>query len=266
MKNLKIWLLVITFMLMTVSLNANNVPNAGRIWNYNIITADISKNFGIMTIPGFKYEYLKYVNGEKVASKGALAYEFFIGPYVKTHIGKIKVMIPMVYHYMGFPNTPKTSDFSYNHNLDIFSSFLYKQNKSMLQWRIFLHNTFYSTIYKYIPGINESQAGYSLLLKFRARYSYWISKKVALSVGDEVLYGLVEDNNVPAKTGPGFTENGFDSNRIMAGFVVKITKNFTVLPYYLYETTYAKNKITSKKELTSKSHYLFLIMKYNFTI
>jgi len=241
------------------------VPNTGRIWNYNIITADISKDFGIITIPGFKYEYLRYLSGVKDESKGALADEFFIGPYFKTNIGKIKVMIPMVYHYMGFPGTPKDSDFSYNHNLDIFPSFLYKHKKSMLQWRIFFHNTFYSTIYKYMHG-KESKAGYSLLLKFRVRYSYWLSKRTALSAGDEVLYGLIENNKVAAKTGPGFTENGFDANRISAGLVLKITKNFTISPYYLYETTYAKNKITAKKDLTSKSHYLFLILKYNLKI
>ena len=266
MKNLKIWMFGIIFLLMTASLNANSAPNTGRIWNYNIITANISKNFGIMTIPGFKYEYLRYSNGEKVESKGALAYEIFIGPYFATHIGKIKVMIPMVYHYMGFPDTPKASRFSYNHNVDIFPSLLYKQHKSMLQWRIFFHNTFYSTIYKYMPGINESKTGYSLLLKFRATYSYWLSKKAALSLGDEFLYGLVENSDVAAKTGPGFTENGFDANRIRAGVILKITKNFTISPYYLYETTYAKNKITAKKNLTSKSHYLFLVIKYNFKI
>ena len=262
MKNLKIWMIAVTSLLMTVSLSASSVPTTGRIWNYNIITTEISKDFGIVTIPGFKYEYLRYISGEKADSKGALAYEFFIGPYFLTHLSNVKVMIPLVYHYMGFPDTPKASNFSYNHNFDVFPSFLYRHNKSMLQWRIFFHNTFYSTIYKYMPGINESKTGYSLLLKFRIRYSYWISKRVALSVGDEVLYGLVENNNVPAKTGPGFTENGLDANKIMAGLVLKITKNFTILPYYLYETTYAKNRITSEKDLTSKSHYLFLIIKY----
>jgi len=266
MKSIKIWMVIIAVLVMAVNLNAGNIPSAARVWNYNIITANISKDFGIIAIPGFKYEFLKYVNEKRVTSKGALAYEFFIGPYIKTHIGKVKVMIPVVYHYMGFPNTPTDTDFSYNHNIDIFSSFLYKHKKSIFQWRIFFHNTFYSTLYKYMPITQESKGGYSLLLKLRARYSYWVSKKVALSFGDEVLYGIIENSGIPAKTGPGFTESGFDANRLMGGIMLRINKNLTISPYYLYETTYAKNKTTSKKELTSRSHYLFLLIKYNFKL
>lgn len=65
------------------TLNASTVPKAGRIWNYNIITRNLYKNYGIIVIPGFKYEFLKYVNGNKIESKGLLAYEFFIGPYFR---------------------------------------------------------------------------------------------------------------------------------------------------------------------------------------
>ncbi len=265
MKNLK-FIFVLMLIFLAVNLNASTCPTAGRIWNYNIITASISRNVGIITIPGFKYEYLKYMNDEKVKSKGLLVYEFFIGPYYIIHFKGIKVMIPLVYHYMGFPDTPKTSEFSYNHNVDIFPSFSYRKSKSLFQWRIFFHNTFYSTFYKHIPGVYEEKTGYSLLLKLRARYSYWISKRFALSVGDEVLYGVIENKEVPAKTGPGFTENGIDGNRVMGGCIIKIFKNFTILPYCLYETTYAKNKLTSKKELTSKSFYAALFVKYNFKI
>ncbi len=265
MKNLK-FIIVLMLIFLAVNLNASTYPTAGRIWNYNIITASIFRNIGIITIPGFKYEYLKYMNDKKVKSKGLLVYEFFIGPYYIIHLGKIKVMVPVVYHYMGFPDTPKTSEFSYNYNVDIFPSFSYRISKSLFQWRIFFHNTFYSSFYKYIPPVYEGKSGYSLLLKLRSRYSYWISKKFALSVGDEILYGVIENKEVPSKTGPGFTENGIDGNRVMGGCIIKIFENFTILPYCLYETTYAKNKITSKKELKSESLYLSLFVKYNFKL
>lgn len=152
-------------------------------------------------------------------------------------------------------------------NIDIFPTFMYKQNKSMLQWKVFFYNTFYSTLYSNMPSsVVSNPIGYSLLLKLRARYSYWFTKKVALSVGDEVLYGLIGDNNHFAKTGPGFTEPGLDVNKLMAGFAIKLSKDLTVMPYYLYETAYAKNKISSEKDLTLKSHYLFLLVRYNFKL
>ena len=133
MKNLK-FIIVLMLIFLAVNLNASTYPTAGRIWNYNIITASIFRNIGIITIPGFKYEYLKYMNDKKVTSKGLLVYEFFIGPYYIIHLWKIRVMIPVVYHYMGFPDTPKTSEFSYNYNVDIFPSFSYRISKSLFQW------------------------------------------------------------------------------------------------------------------------------------
>lgn len=265
MKKIKSWM-VVASTLVAMSLSANSSPITGRIWNYNIITVNVTKHFGIITIPGFKYEYLRYFNGERVKSKGTLVYEFFAGPYFIAHSGKVRLMIPIVYHYMCFPSTPKNSNFSYNYNVDIFPSFLYKMKKSMLQWRVFFHNTLYSSFYKNVASIKENKRGYSLLLKLRMRYSYWISKKFALSVGDELLYGLVQNNGLPAKTGPGFTEKGIDANRLIAGFVMRLGPNLKISPYYLYENTYAEDEATSRKKLTFTSHYLFLLVSYNLNL
>ncbi len=264
MKKIARALVFVIFVGMFVDGDIYGAPITGRIWNYNIITSLISKKTGIITISGFKYEYMRYLNGESLKPKKMLVYEFFLGPYYKMHIGKIGVILPVVYHWMGFPDIPASSDFSFNHNIDIFPSFFYKMGNSIFQWRIFFHNTFYSTIYKYIPNVGEPESGYSLLIKLRGRYSYRISKRVALTIGDEFLYGLIGNNGLPAKTGPGFTEKGIDGNRIMAGFSITLRKGLVLLPYYLYETTYGENKQTGKKEITLKSHHLSLILKYNF--
>lgn len=241
--------------------SAKDLTATERVWNYTILTASISKDLGWIFIPGFKYEFLRTVGGEKEDSRGLLVYELFVGPYFKTHINKVKVMVPLTYHYMRFPNTPKDGVCSFNHSIDLFPSFSYRTGKSTFQGRVFFHNTFYSSFYRYVPSIRKAKFGYSLLCKLRVLYEYRISKRVGLAAGDEVVLGIIEDNNSPPKTGPGFTESGLDINKILLGFDLKVTKNLSIEPFYLYESFYTKNKNTGNKELKLKSNYLFVLFK-----
>ena len=253
------------FFIITGKVQANDAPVAGRTWIYANSTLLLSRSVGWLVMPGFRHEFSRNLAGKSLDTNDLYFYEFFTGPIFFTGIGKLKVILPFFYYYMGFPLKAQDK-YVYNHNLEFSPTFVYKTGDVIIYNRLIFHNTIFSTFYREVLDNKDWQKGYSLLLRWKLMIQYIVNPKLILEIAEEPFYGLIEDKDMPPVTGPGFSEKGLDMNRIYAGFTYKITKKFTVEVNYVYETSYKEDTVSGKKEHSQTAHYIFITFKNTFKL
>jgi hypothetical protein len=248
--------IILLFLTLSTWVDAD-VPVASRLWTYTNLNLHLSKSTSWMVMAGFRYEFSRKEQG--VDPKEMYFYEFFTGPMFYTGIWKLKIILPIWYYYMGFPI--KADDtYTYSHNLELMPIFVYKTGNLIIYNRFIFHNTLYSSFYGKIMDNSDWENGYSLLLRWKLMFQYILSSKIILELANEPFYGLVEDHKMPPVTGPGFSEQGIDMNRVYAGLIYKVSPVFSIEVNYIYETSYAENAEEEKK-LTQIAHYIFLNLK-----
>jgi len=247
------------------------VPTYRRSWEYLNVTLLISPNLGWTIMPGHRYEFsnTKYEDDEGVGNQ---FYEFFTGPVFITKLNdNVTFKLPLWYYYMGFPNTTgsasgRDNNYWYSHNFEIVPIFEVKLGSFVVANRIILHNKLYANNYLYTE--QNQRRGWSLLMREMVTLTYNIAPSFALTIGDEVFMGLVEDrgtngaNDVGVrKVGePFFEGSGFSMNRFYAGFIYRFDQFVNIVPQYILETNHEAT--TGDYEILSKGHYLFVTINY----
>ena len=241
---------------------ADDVPVAGRLWLYGNVSLGLSKSVSWLTIAGTRYEFSRAKTEEQ--AKEFYFNEFFTGPMYLTKVAGFKVILPVLYYYMGFP-MKSLDKYTYSHNIEFSPVLIYRFKKFVVYNRFIFHNTIYSTFYEEVMNKSGGNKGYSLLLRWKIMGQYLINEKLTFEAAVEPFIGLIEDDKMPAVTGPGFSEKGLDMNRVYAGFVYKLTKNLSVEANYVYETSFKKNE-QDEKELSQIAHYIFITLKSGFKL
>lgn len=225
-----------------------------RSWNFFSVNLNFSKHWTWLMNPGFRYELIRSNN----EPKGIYMLELFTGPIYKFKRKNIKVSLPFLYYYMGFPTS---KGYFVTHNIDLRPSLEYKIGKKWhLYSKLVFHNTFYAN--KYPPA---ERYGYSLLLKFFIGFRYVLTKAMVLMVTEDPIFGVIENKNVKPKTGVGFSEPGLNMNRFFVGLSYKISDRFKLIPQYCFELKF-KGENPSAKTLSEVNHYLFLILQYKLKV
>ena len=247
------------------------VPTYHRTWTYLNCTLLLSPNWAWTIMPGHRYEFFDNTQVDD-EGRGNQFYEFFTGPVFITKLNdNVTFKLPVWYYYMGFPNIPggrsgRDNDYYYSHNLEIVPIFEIRLGSLVVANRIILHNKFYANNANYTE--EAQRRGWSMLLREMVTLTYNISPNFALTLGDEVFFGMIEDrgtNNITNSKGvrlvgePRFEGSGFSMNRFYAGFILRYDQFINIVPQYILETNH---QTTDDYELMSKGHYLFVTINY----
>ncbi len=230
------------------------VPTAGRAWSYFSINFTLTKSLSLNVMPGIRYEFSR--RNDTADVKEFFMNEFFIGPMYKMNFGKGIILLPFFYYYMGYP-VEASGAYTLSHNLEFSPTYIKRLGMLTAQMRLIFNNCIYSNFY----AEEEDRSDYSMLLRWRIMLQYAVAPKFVLEIGEEPFWGIIGPSEATPVTGPGFAEEGFDMNRINAGFTYVLNKMLALNVNYIYETSY--KLIDGKKELSAVSHYIFLTFKVN---
>lgn len=248
------------------------VPNYRRSWTYLNCTLLLSPNWAWTIMPGHRYEFY---NQTKVDDEGVgnQFYEFFTGPVFITKLNdNVTFKLPLWYYYMGFPNTTgsrsgRDNNYFYSHNIEVVPIFEVRLGSFVIANRIILHNKIYANNSQYTR--ENQRRGWSMLLREMVTLTYNLTPSFALTMGDEVFFGMIEDRgtNNPHDIDSGkrvvgepfFEGSGFSMNRFYAGFIYRFDQFVNIVPQYILETNH---QTTDDYELISKGHYLFVTINY----
>ena len=255
--------------LVSTTTNANAaVPTYHRTWTYLNCTLLLSPNWAWTIMPGHRYEFFDDTQVDD-EGRGNQFYEFFTGPIFITKLNdNVTFKLPIWYYYMGFPNiaqkpaTRRDNDYFYSHNLEVVPIFEVRLGSLTIANRIILHNKLYANNAVYTE--EAQRRGWSLLMREMVTLTYSLTDSFALTMGDEVFIGLVEDRGTNEIRGaaigePFFEQNGFSMNRFYAGFIYKFTPFVNVVPQYILETLHNPS---DDYEFYKKGHYLFVTINY----
>ncbi|MBP7585232.1 MAG: DUF2490 domain-containing protein [Spirochaetes bacterium] len=245
-----------------------------RTWTYLNVTLLISPNLGWTIMPGHRYEFSN-TGKEDDEGVGNQFYEFFTGPvFISKLNDNVTFKLPLWYYYMGFPNTTgstsgRDNNYYYSHNFEIVPIFEVKLGSFVVANRIILHNKLYANNSVYTR--ENQRRGWSMLLREMITVTYNLTPSFALTMGDEVFFGMIEDRGTNGANDvdsgrrtvgePFFEGSGFSMNRFYAGFIYRFTPFVNVVPQYILETNH---NTTDDYELKSKGHYLFVTVNYTF--
>ncbi|MCX7679108.1 MAG: DUF2490 domain-containing protein [Spirochaetes bacterium] len=247
------------------------VPTYGRTWEYFNLNILLSPNWAFTVMPGHRYEFYDDTQPDN-EGRGNQFYELFTGPiYINKLNDNVTFKLPLWYYYMGFPNMPgatsgRDNDYYYSHNFEVVPIFEVKIGSFLFINRIILHNKFYANNRLY--NNQELRRGWSLLMREMVSVLYFLNDTFALSIGDEVFIGLVEDrgtnemrerNGKPTIGEPFFEQHGFSMNRFYAGILYRYDPTLSIHPQYILESIHNPS---DDYELTKKGHYIFLVITY----
>ncbi len=243
-------------------------PKTGRTWEYLNLTLLLSPNWAFVILPGHRYEFSrKTASDAKYADeKYTYFWEFFAGPVYMQKFGDLTLKLPLWYYYMGFPLRHKDStgeDYYYSHNIEFLPIVEYKYKDWKFINRVIFHNKFYANNSYY--ETKTERWGYSLTLREMFTIEYNILPVLALTVADELFFGLVEDADTkddPApnpKGEPFYEVEGFNMNRLYVGLIYRFTPTLSLSPQYVYETQYDPD---NNGKVTSYNHYIYLTLTY----
>ncbi|MCK5598884.1 DUF2490 domain-containing protein [bacterium] len=242
----------------------HGVQTAGRSWNYLSSTFTISRSLSWVLLGGIRHEFSRWDEGTSIATKGLYFNELFTGPVYVKKFGPVIGVFPVFFYYMGFPI--KAADtYTYGYSLEFAPTFIYKIGKVSMSNRFIFHNKIFSNFYSEILGDASWNSGYSLMIRWKFMLQYRLSDKLIIEVAEEPFFGIIEDPDAPAVTGPGFSEKGLDMNRFYLGFIYNVNKRIGIEVNYVYETSYA-NDVKDIKQLTQKAHYIFLTLKTKYPL
>ncbi len=247
------------------------VPTYRRTWEYFNLNLALSPNWAFTIMPGHRYEFYDDTQKDN-EGRGNQFYEFFMGPiYINRLNDTVTFKLPLWYYYMGFPNCPgsasgRDNDYFYSHNLEVVPIFEVKLGSFVMINRIILHNKLYANNSAYTE--EAQRRGWSLLMREMLSFMYFLNDSFALTMGDEIFIGLIEDrgtNNITRSTGariigePYFEQHGFNMNRFYAGVLYRFDPTLTIHPQYILESVHNP---ADDYELTKKGHYFFLVVTY----
>ncbi len=260
-------LLLVAFAIFFSAIDAQAaVPTYRRTWEYFNINLALSPNWAFTIMPGHRYEFYDDTQPDN-EGRGNQFYELFLGPvYINKLNDNVTFKLPLWYYYMGFPNIPggasgRDNDYYYSHNFEVVPTFEIKLGSFVLANRIILHNKLYANNAVYTE--EAQRRGWSLLMREMVSMMYFLNESIALSIGDEVFIGLIEDrgtNDNRAKIGePFFEQHGFSMNRFYAGILYRFDPTLTIHPQYILESLHNPS---DDYELMKKGHYFYLVVTY----
>lgn len=217
----------------------------GRLWSYFNLTSLLSPSWTVTAMPGVRWEFARSAD-LGAAARGVYFYEFFVGPAYAHNWGDLTVKFPIWYYYTGYPSS---TAYEYAHNIEFLPTINYRLGRLSLTSRTIFHNTVYASVYE----TSAQRQGYGLVIRQLFEATYSLSQNLALSMGEEPFFGVVEDQEAPPSM-IGFWPAGFRLNRIYAGLRYQLTRGLSLSPRYVLETAYAEGA------LTDVNHYLFLTL------
>ncbi len=226
--------------------------NTGRVWIMSYNTFGISRHLGVVFTPEVRYEFAR----EYSAPKGFYMLGLFAGPEYLTRIGKTMLRVPFLYYYMRFPVKTNSSYYT-SHSFDIRPEITLKGKKWIWKNKFLFHNTFYSTMY----NADSLRRGYSLMFRYYLIFYYRIKRNLYAGITEYPIFGIIADNEAEAKTGPGFTEKGFNANRFFVGLMYSVSPHLQIIPRYCFEIKY-RDVPSSGRTLVEKNHYIALLINY----
>jgi len=202
----------------------------------------LSPEWGLLVMPGARYELSRSVGSEKRHYFD----ELFVGPVYVKKLGKLTLKVGLWYYFMGYPIRAK-DDYEWSHNLELVPQVDYRVGRFTLTNRIILHNTFYASSYR----APSEKVGWGTVLREMVQATFWVTKNVGILAADEPFFGLIEDAEAPSSP-IGYWSHGLRLNRIYGGVTWLISPKWTLTPQYVYETSYDKNG-----HVQEVGHYLF---------
>lgn len=267
-KKFLISVLAVLFLL-SIKINsfASDVPTSYRTWTYLNLNFIVAPGWAWTVLTSHAYEYKR--DNDVKDNKGWYFAEFFTGPVYVKKFDNLTVKLPLWYYYQAFPiraavSTTGKDEYCYAHNIEFLPIIEYKIGNFKIWNRIIFHNKIYSSFYSTFMNNSDLNKGYSLLIREYLRFEYSLNRKLTLMIGDEIFYGVIEDDDTkditPAPLTPGFEYGGFCLNRLYVGFSYKITPTIAFTPMYMYQTQYFDDSDTFK--VTGKDHYLFSTLTF----
>lgn len=239
-------------LLLFVTVKLFAAVNTGRVWVMSYNTFRINKHLGLVFASVVRYEFAR----EYSAPKGFYMLGLLAGPQYLTRIGKAMLRIPFLYSYMGFPVKANSSYYT-SYSFDIRPEITLKRKKWIWKNKFVFHNTFYSTMY----NADSLRHGYSLMLRYYLIFYYRIRRNLHAGITENPIFGVVADNEAKAKTGPGFTEKGFNANRFFIGFMYAVSPHLQIIPRYCLELKYGSVP-SSGRTVLEKNHYIAFLINY----
>ncbi len=219
-----------------------DTPTTGRIWTYGSVTTMFSPEWGLFAMPGFRYELTRSVGPEKRHYFD----ELFVGPLFIHKDGNLTFRLGLWYYFMGYPIRAK-DDFEWSHNLELVPQLDYRWKSLSFTNRVIFHNTFYASVYK----SSSDKIGWGTVLRELVQVTWWPHQRLGISAADEPFFGVIEDASAPSNL-IGFWPHGLRLNRIYGGIHWRVTPSVSLIPQYVYETSYGTDG-----NLQEVGHYVF---------
>jgi hypothetical protein len=149
------------------------------------------------------------------------------------------------------------------HNVAIAPMVIQKFGNWTIMNRLFFHNTFNADIYYRVLGYPESkQWGFSSLLTWKIEIIFRPVYPWGINIANELYAGIVENQGVIPLTGPGFSDEGIQFDRIYAGFSYMFSSpsgsSVTLNPQYIFELNY----VGGGDHLRGLYHYFYMVISY----
>ena len=229
---------------------ADEKPQELRAWTYAQALMIVAPRWAISLMPGLRVE----AHDSAGDAGGVVMWELFAGPVFFQRFGPVTLKIPLWYYYMGFP-IREVDDYWDSHNLELIPIVEFRHGDWTFASRTIFHNKLFAR--NAVFTTTEQRRGYSLLIRQKLGASLRVSRRVQLTLADEVFLGVVEDGdtNDLKKGEPFFEKHGFSMNRVYFGAIIELAKGFSLSPQYIFETHHDPDDGSA---LTRIRHYFFL--------